>query len=1457
MSFAVWLVIFIYKGYGSNYCLSPPGNIFHLRFNSEMLVLCGKEKILREWYSLDTKRIDINYLGTLNSNERIVQMVPQSLYERRINLQGLVMNAVIVRDSTFLHVVGDELDGIFGRIFTELCATLNFTLKVVSKVDDYGVYDAEKDTWSGAIGEIRSGRADISISDFSMTSTRLNVVDFSFPLFISRNCLYFQEPHIFAVKWSTYVLAFSHSVWIAIFLILILSSILSIFLKIKIGTDHNLIYLGSESFLEVWGIFCEQGLKDFPKRTSLKVAYFFMFLLGTVLSAAYSASLTSILTSAINLLPFSSLETFIEDGTYKLAVFRGTADYDTFVNSDKPLIKKLMKMMIEKDKLPVTLLDAFNLICKNHKQTVLIYDKIKDDLTFDLPCDVVSVSVGGIESLSIILSKNNAFTDIINFHVDYVPLIANIGKLYGLKSVIFVYNEPTEELHESTYYEGRILRPLYVVLISNYEAIDEFSLATSTFEMSIAVWLVIFIYKGYGSDYCLSPPGNIFHVKFNTEMLVLCGTENIIREWYSLDGNQTEINDLATWNLNEKTVQIDPKSIYERRKNLQGLVMNAVVVKDSPFLKIQDGKFDGVFGRVLTELCTTLNFSFYVVSEVEEYGSWNQYENTWSGAIGEIYYGRADISISDFAMTSSRLNVVDFSFPFFLTRNCFFFRDPHIFAIKWSTYFSTFTYTVWIIIFLLLIASSILLIFLKIKIGTNHNLTHLGSDSFLEVWGIFCQQCLKDFPRRTSLKVAYFSIFLLGTVLSAAYSACLISFLASTTNTLPFTSLETFVEDGTYQYFVYRGSPDYGISVNSDKSLENKLMKLMWKKDKMPTSLLDTVKLICENPKLAVYIYEKVKEEITFNLPCDVISVDVKGLINLSIVLSKHNAFTGIINFNCLFVAFKERTVFLKNTLKEMTISMLLKIFVFLFPLSKIAGSYEQLSIDDEHVPMIIDICKLYTANSVIFLYGESIKEMEITTAMFKWTRALSREGFMTTNFYFSELHKSSYYVKRIVRPLYVAMISNYNAIDEFSLATSNFDMSFAAWLVIFIYNGHDPDYCHDPPFNIFHLRFDSKMIVRCNRENILREWYSIDKNLTEIDDIASWNLENGITMTVPSHLYDRRNNLKGTIMRVVTIKNSPFIKVQKNGRLGGIIGRIFEEICIILNISISVVSEVEHYGKWNRQKNTWSGAVEEIYSGRADFSPSCFSMSNSRLNVVDFTLPFFVSKNSLFIQEPHKFSFKWSSFFLTFSFSIWISIFGVIIVTSILLIFLKKNIGDVQKIGCLLSGNFLEIWGIFCQQGLSDFPENISLRIVYITIFLSAVVLSAAYSAALISFLTTTNVILPFRSLEEFVEDGSYQLYVFRGSNSYDMFSNSKEPLVQKIKKLIVKEDKLFINAVVGFNTLCKNQKIAFYTSESIKEHSTPLISCEIVSIQVGQIDSAGMILSKNNPYTDVINFQ
>jgi len=80
-------------------------------------------------------------------------------------------------------------------------------------------------------------------------------------------------------------------------------------------------------------------------------------------------------------------------------------------------------------------------------------------------------------------------------------------------------------------------------------------------------------------DHCRNPIGNPFNVAFDTQMLVLCHNETILREWYSIKGDTVKIFDLAEWKGDEGFVLLTNLSLYDRRNNMEGVVLRAVSVK--------------------------------------------------------------------------------------------------------------------------------------------------------------------------------------------------------------------------------------------------------------------------------------------------------------------------------------------------------------------------------------------------------------------------------------------------------------------------------------------------------------------------------------------------------------------------------------------------------------------------------------------------------------------------------------------------------------------------------------------------------------------------------------------------------------------------------------------------------------------------------------------------------------
>ena len=157
------------------------------------------------------------------------------------------------------------------------------------------------------------------------------------------------------------------------------------------------------------------------------------------------------------------------------------------------------------------------------------------------------------------------------------------------------------------------------------------------------------------------------------------------------------------------------------------------------------------------------------------------------------------------------------------------------------------------------------------------------------------------------------------------------------------------------------------------------------------------------------------------------------------------------------------------------------------------------------------------------------------------WSRLLHREQIATLSCTFKDIHA----LKRnsILRPLVIVFLPGPEAVSEFSRYSKSLKMSLFAWFVIFVTESINKK-CYNPSGNPFHLLFDTEMLVMCYGDPILREWYSVDGNNTDIFDLVKWYPERqkGSSTAVLSlltnlSLYERRNDLRGKVLRAVTVK--------------------------------------------------------------------------------------------------------------------------------------------------------------------------------------------------------------------------------------------------------------------------------------------------------------------------------
>ena len=132
-----------------------------------------------------------------------------------------------------------------------------------------------------------------------------------------------------------------------------------------------------------------------------------------------------------------------------------------------------------------------------------------------------------------------------------------------------------------SYYTGRIKRDLYTVFLRNHESMKEFGNIMKKIVVANPKWLIIF--RPFKSefvlrDFCMNPFGNLFNLAFDTEMLIKCYDEEILREWYSMYENVTSVVDLAMWNPEYRLRLLKKESLYLRRKDIGGVSLRIVSV---------------------------------------------------------------------------------------------------------------------------------------------------------------------------------------------------------------------------------------------------------------------------------------------------------------------------------------------------------------------------------------------------------------------------------------------------------------------------------------------------------------------------------------------------------------------------------------------------------------------------------------------------------------------------------------------------------------------------------------------------------------------------------------------------------------------------------------------------------------------------------------------------------------
>ncbi|XP_069956158.1 glutamate receptor ionotropic, delta-1-like isoform X2 [Cherax quadricarinatus] len=236
-------------------------------------------------------------------------------YDRRSNFQGYPMHGVGVKVfdffSTFLP--DDGITGYVGDILTILKRAHNFTLSyTILEGYAYGKLVSPTSTeWTGMVGELQRGLADLTVSELSITKERSDVIAYTQPVYIISRRMYVSTQKDFLKTMLAYATPMDTLVYVCVF-----ASLVAMALALHLIERLRLWFLPSRDepvglSVAAWymvSALLQQGCDTSPSSIAGRIIFWVGFMVPLIVYSSYSATLVSNLAVEKPApLPFSNL----------------------------------------------------------------------------------------------------------------------------------------------------------------------------------------------------------------------------------------------------------------------------------------------------------------------------------------------------------------------------------------------------------------------------------------------------------------------------------------------------------------------------------------------------------------------------------------------------------------------------------------------------------------------------------------------------------------------------------------------------------------------------------------------------------------------------------------------------------------------------------------------------------------------------------------------------------------------------------------------------------------------------------------------------------------------------------------------------------------------------------------------------------------------------------------------
>ncbi|PVD37584.1 hypothetical protein C0Q70_00180 [Pomacea canaliculata] len=312
-------------------------------------------------------------------------------------------------------------EGFCVDIIRELATVLKFRCEFVEPKDQEWGAPGKNGLWTGVIGMVLSGEADIGIGPISITSTRESVIDFTKPFMEDGLGILTKRPDSNAQSMFKMFTPLKPLVWCALVAAVIIASLslyviekTSPFSSRNVNGNTQLGLLGS--FWLIYGSYVEQGGDPHPRSVSARCLVGFWWLFTILMSSTYTANLAAFLTVTIEGSPVNSLTELAESSDLRPLVKQGSNPYTLFQNADNPVYREVWYKM---SNMPVVKsnLEAERYVLHQHYAFITDASQLEYIMLENCSSYALAKEIFNTGGFGFVLPEKAPYLDVVNYNI--------------------------------------------------------------------------------------------------------------------------------------------------------------------------------------------------------------------------------------------------------------------------------------------------------------------------------------------------------------------------------------------------------------------------------------------------------------------------------------------------------------------------------------------------------------------------------------------------------------------------------------------------------------------------------------------------------------------------------------------------------------------------------------------------------------------------------------------------------------------------------------------------------------------------------------------------------------------------------------------------------------------------------------------------------------------------------